>query len=42
MIELLPRRAGEWGRYAELYDYDTDSDRITADPAAQIFTPRSA
>lgn len=32
----------DWGRYAELYDYDTDSDRITADPAAQIFTSRSA
>jgi NitT/TauT family transport system ATP-binding protein len=27
----------DWGRYAELYDYDTDSDRITADPAARIF-----
>lgn len=26
-----------WGRYAELYDYDTDSDRITADPAARVF-----
>ncbi|WP_194833523.1 nitrate/sulfonate/bicarbonate ABC transporter ATP-binding protein [Nocardia sp. XZ_19_369] len=27
----------DWGRYAELYDYDTDSDKITADPAAQVF-----
>lgn len=26
----------DWGRYAELYDYDTDSDRVTADPAAQL------
>ncbi|WP_405494749.1 nitrate/sulfonate/bicarbonate ABC transporter ATP-binding protein [Nocardia sp. NBC_00511] len=26
----------EWGRYAELYDYDTDSGRITADPAADL------
>ncbi|MFI9508528.1 nitrate/sulfonate/bicarbonate ABC transporter ATP-binding protein [Nocardia sp. NPDC052566] len=26
-----------WGRYAELYDYDTDSDKITADPDAQVF-----
>ncbi|WP_419150700.1 AAA-associated domain-containing protein [Nocardia vinacea] len=25
-----------WGRYAELSDYDTDSDRIAADPAAQL------
>lgn len=25
-----------WGRYAELYDYDSDSDRIAADPAAQL------
>nr|CTQ98443.1 ABC-type nitrate/sulfonate/bicarbonate transport system, ATPase component [Kibdelosporangium sp. MJ126-NF4] len=22
----------DWGRYAELFDYDTDTDRITADP----------
>ncbi|MEZ0050664.1 NitT/TauT family transport system ATP-binding protein [Mycobacterium sp. MAA66] len=27
----------DWGRYAELYDYDTDTDTITADPAAQLF-----
>ncbi|RJO73454.1 ATP-binding cassette domain-containing protein [Nocardia panacis] len=27
----------DWGRYAELYDYDTDSDQITADPAANVF-----
>ena len=26
----------DWGRYAELYDYDTDTDTITADPAAQL------
>lgn len=26
----------DWGRYAELYDYDTDSGRITADPAAGL------
>ncbi|MEV6769547.1 nitrate/sulfonate/bicarbonate ABC transporter ATP-binding protein [Nocardia sp. NPDC051030] len=25
--------AVDWGRYGELYDYDTDSGRITADPA---------
>lgn len=30
----------DWGRYAELYDYDTDSDRITADPAADLFDAR--
>lgn len=24
----------DWGRYAELFDYDTDSDQITVDPAA--------
>jgi NitT/TauT family transport system ATP-binding protein len=28
----------DWGRYAELYDYDTDTDTITADPAAEIFS----
>ncbi|MDR3661383.1 MAG: AAA-associated domain-containing protein, partial [Mycobacterium sp.] len=28
----------DWGRYGELYDYDTDTDNITADPAAQLFT----
>ncbi|WP_018599555.1 nitrate/sulfonate/bicarbonate ABC transporter ATP-binding protein [Mycobacterium sp. 155] len=27
----------DWGRYAELFDYDTDTDQITADPAAGIF-----
>lgn len=27
-----------WGRYAELFDYDTDTDQLTADPAAGIFT----
>ncbi|AYF75360.1 ATP-binding cassette domain-containing protein [Nocardia yunnanensis] len=26
----------EWGRYGELFDYDTDSGRITADPAADL------
>jgi NitT/TauT family transport system ATP-binding protein len=31
-----------WGRYAELYDYDTDTDQITADPDAGIFTPTNA
>ncbi|WP_328402567.1 hypothetical protein [Nocardia sp. NBC_00403] len=25
-----------------LYDYDTDSDRITADPVAHIFEPKPA
>jgi NitT/TauT family transport system ATP-binding protein len=29
----------DWGRYAELFDYDTDTDQITADPAAGIFAP---
>ena len=28
-----------WGRYGELFDYDTDSDQITADPAAAFVTP---
>jgi hypothetical protein len=28
-----------WGRYGELYDYDTATDQITADPAAEIFAP---
>lgn len=32
----------DWGRYSELFDYDTDTDHITADPAAGVFTPRSA
>jgi NitT/TauT family transport system ATP-binding protein len=26
----------DWGRYAELYDYDNDNDQITADPNAGI------
>jgi NitT/TauT family transport system ATP-binding protein len=26
----------DWGRYAELFDYDTDSDQITADPGAGL------
>lgn len=32
----------DWGRYGELFDYDTDTDQITADPAAGIFTPTAA
>ena len=28
-----------WGRYGELFDYDTDSGQITADPAAALVTP---
>jgi NitT/TauT family transport system ATP-binding protein len=27
----------DWGRYGELFDYDTDTDQITADPAAGVF-----
>ncbi|GAB2711807.1 ABC transporter ATP-binding protein [Nocardia thraciensis] len=27
----------DWGRYAELYDYDADDDMITADPASEEF-----
>ncbi|MEV6280049.1 nitrate/sulfonate/bicarbonate ABC transporter ATP-binding protein [Nocardia sp. NPDC051832] len=27
----------DWGRYAELYDYEKDTDRITADPAAEVY-----
>jgi NitT/TauT family transport system ATP-binding protein len=26
----------DWGRYAELFDYDTDTDQITADPGAGL------
>jgi len=26
----------DWGRYGELFDYDTDTDQITADPAAGL------
>jgi NitT/TauT family transport system ATP-binding protein len=26
----------DWGRYGELFDYDTDTDRVTADPAAGL------
>jgi len=29
----------DWGRYGELFDYDTDTDQITVDPAAGLFTP---
>ncbi|MBV8346578.1 MAG: nitrate/sulfonate/bicarbonate ABC transporter ATP-binding protein [Mycolicibacterium sp.] len=28
-----------WGRYAELFDYHTDTDQITADPDAALATP---
>ncbi|PBC39133.1 nitrate ABC transporter ATP-binding protein [Rhodococcus sp. ACS1] len=31
--------AVDWGRYAELYDYDTVTDQITADPAAGLHNP---
>ncbi|WP_194818565.1 nitrate/sulfonate/bicarbonate ABC transporter ATP-binding protein [Nocardia sp. XZ_19_385] len=27
----------DWGRYAELYDYEKDTDQITADPAAEVY-----
>ena len=30
-----------WGRYGELYDYDSTSDQITANPAAGIHNRRS-
>ena len=30
-----------WGRYGELYDYDSITDQITADPAAGIHTGKS-
>lgn len=29
----------DWGRYAELFDYDADTDQITADPAAGVVAP---
>jgi NitT/TauT family transport system ATP-binding protein len=32
----------DWGRYGELYDYDSTSDDITADPAAGIHPGRSS
>ena len=32
----------DWGRYGELYDYDSVSDEITADPAAGIHPAKSA
>jgi NitT/TauT family transport system ATP-binding protein len=53
-LDLLQRKFGPdqaqqqlntaigWGRYGELYDYDTDTDQITADPAAEIFTTAGA
>ncbi len=28
-----------WGRYAELFDYNADTDQITADPNATLVTP---
>lgn len=33
--------AVDWGRYGELYDYDAETEQITADPAAGIY-PRIA
>ena len=33
--------AVDWGRYGELYDYDAETEQITADPAAGIY-PRTA
>ena len=32
----------DWGRYAELFDYDTGSDQISADPNAGIHPGRAA
>jgi NitT/TauT family transport system ATP-binding protein len=32
----------DWGRYAELFDYDTDTDQITADPHSGIHPGRVA
>jgi len=32
----------DWGRYGELYDYDSVSDDITADPAAGIHPASSS
>ncbi len=29
-----------WGRYGELFDYDTDTDEITLDPAATVVVSR--
>jgi NitT/TauT family transport system ATP-binding protein len=34
--------AMDWGRYAELFDYDSDTDQITANPAAAFLTPARA
>lgn len=31
-----------WGRYGELFDYDTVTDQISADPSAGIFAPAMA
>ncbi|GAA4846439.1 nitrate/sulfonate/bicarbonate ABC transporter ATP-binding protein [Saccharopolyspora rosea] len=33
--------AVDWGRYAELYDYDTDTEQISADPAAELHSGHS-
>ena len=27
----------DWGRYAELYDYDSDDDELTLEPGAQEY-----
>jgi NitT/TauT family transport system ATP-binding protein len=32
----------DWGRYAELFDYDTDTDQITADPNSGLHHQRVA
>jgi NitT/TauT family transport system ATP-binding protein len=49
-LDLLQRRFGTdqaqqqldtaigWGRYGELYDYDADTDQITADPVGHNFS----
>jgi NitT/TauT family transport system ATP-binding protein len=29
----------DWGRYAELFDHNTHTDQITADPNATLVTP---
>ena len=31
-----------WGRYAELFDYDTNTDQISADPDTTVLTPTHA
>ena len=27
----------DWGRYAELYDYDSDDEELTLEPGAQVY-----